>query len=99
VVLQKSIREGFGLTVTEAMWKGAIVIGGNVGGIRRQITDDENGFLVDGVEQAADRTVQLLKDRELRERLGSNAKKGVRANFLMSRLAEDYLDLLASIRR
>jgi trehalose synthase len=52
VVLQKSIREGFGLTVTEAMWKGAAVIGGNVGGIKRQIRDGENGFLVDSIPQS-----------------------------------------------
>jgi trehalose synthase len=74
VVLQKSIREGFGLTITEAMWKGAAVIGGNVGGIRRQIKDGENGFLVDSVEQAAERIVQLLKDSRLRERLGARAQ-------------------------
>src|SRR5215218_9153329 len=70
VVLQKSTREGFGLTVAEAMWKGAAVIGGNVGGIRRQIIDGENGFLVDTVEQAAERIVQLLRDETLRRRLG-----------------------------
>jgi len=62
VVLQKSIREGFGLTVTEAMWKGTPVIGGNVGGIRRQIEDGVNGFLVESVEQAAERIVRILKD-------------------------------------
>jgi trehalose synthase len=95
VVLQKSIREGFGLTVTEAMWKGAAVIGGNVGGIRRQIKDGENGFLVGSIDQAADRIVQLLRDRALRERLGSRAKETVRERFLMSRLLEDWLDLLA----
>src|SRR5205814_6887645 len=55
VVLQKSIREGFGLTVTEAMWKGTVVIGGDVGGIRRQIKDGENGFLVRTPDQAAER--------------------------------------------
>jgi len=95
VVLQKSIREGFGLTVTEAMWKGAVVIGGNVGGIRRQIADGENGFLVDTVDQAAERIVQILSDPALRERLGSRAKETVRRNFLMSRLLEDWIDLLA----
>ena len=61
VVLQKSTREGFGLTVTEAMWKGAAVIGGNVGGIRLQITDGDNGFLVNSVDEAAERIVQVLK--------------------------------------
>jgi trehalose synthase len=95
VVLQKSIREGFGLTVTEAMWKGAAVIGGNVGGIRRQITDGQDGFLVESAEQAADRIVQILRDPGLRERLGSRARETVRKNFLMSRLLEDWLDLLA----
>jgi trehalose synthase len=97
VVLQKSIREGFGLTVTEAMWKGAAVIGGAVGGIRRQIVDGENGFLVGSVEQAAERIVQLLKDERLRARLGAKAKETVRRNFLMSRLAEDWIDFLGSL--
>ena len=95
VVLQKSIREGFGLTVSEAMWKGAAVVGGNVGGIRRQIKDGENGFLVDTVDQAAQRIVELLTDGELRERLGANAKRTVRENFLLTRLMEDWIDLLA----
>lgn len=98
VVLQKSIREGFGLTVTEAMWKGAAVIGGNVGGIRRQIQDGENGFLVDSVEQAAERMLLLLKRPELRARLGANAKAAVREKFLMSRLAEDWFDFFADLR-
>jgi trehalose synthase len=98
VVLQKSIREGFGLTVTEAMWKGAAVIGGNVGGIRRQIKDGENGFLVDSVDQAAERIVQLLENERLREQLGSRARETVRENFLMSGLMEDWVDLLGRIR-
>jgi trehalose synthase len=87
VVLQKSTREGVGLTVTEAMWKGAAVIGGNVGGIRHQIRDGDNGFLVDTIDQAADRIVQLL------------CAPTVRQKFLMSRLLEDWLDLLAGYRR
>ncbi len=98
VVLQKSTREGFGLTVTEAMWKGAAVIGGNVGGIRRQITDGEDGFLVDSVDQTAERIVQLLEDPGLRQRLGTRARETVREKFLMSRLLEDWLDLLAGYR-
>jgi trehalose synthase len=99
VVLQKSTREGFGLTVTEAMWKGAAVIGGDVGGIRRQITDGENGFLVAPIDQAAERIVRVLKDRSLRERLGSRAKESVRQKFLMSRLVEDWIDVLAAYTR
>jgi trehalose synthase len=96
VVLQKSLREGFGLTVTEAMWKGAAVIGGRVGGIRHQIEDGVNGFLVDSVEQAAERIVQLLRDRTLRERLGAAARRTVGERFLMSRLMEEWLDLIAA---
>jgi trehalose synthase len=96
VVLQKSIREGFGLTVTEAMWKGTPVIGGTVGGIRRQIDDRVNGYLVDTVEEAAERIVQLLKDENLRRDLGKRAREQVRKQFLMSRLMEEWLDLVAS---
>ena len=97
VVLQKSIREGFGLTVAEAMWKGKPVIGGNVGGIRYQIKDGENGFLVSSIEETADRIVQLTKDRKLRERLGHNARESVRGKFLLTREIEQYLDLFNSI--
>jgi trehalose synthase len=96
VVLQKSIREGFGLTVTEAMWKGAAVIGGNVGGIKHQIEDGVNGFLVNNVEEAGARIVQLIKDQALRKRLGANARETVRSRFLMTRLMEDWLDLIGS---
>jgi len=99
VVLQKSTREGFGLTVTEAMWKGAAVIGGDVGGIRHQIKDEWNGYLVNTPEQAAARMVQLLKDPKLRKQVGSRAKESVRQNFLMSRLLEDWLDLLGKYER
>ena len=71
VVLQKSLREGFGLTVTEAMWKGTAVIGGECGGIRHQIEDGRNGFLVSTVEEAAKRIAQLVGDESLRRRLGA----------------------------
>jgi trehalose synthase len=97
-VLQKSSREGFGLAVTEAMWKGAPVIGGNAGGIRHQIKDGVNGFLVSSVEEAAKRIVQLVNDRGLRQRMGTNAREVVRKNFLMTRLLEQYLDLFKSFR-
>ena len=96
VVLQKSIREGFGLTVTEAMWKGAAVIGGNVGGIKHQIENGVSGFLVDNVENAAARIVEVVKDPALRERLGRKARESVRNRFLMTRLMEDWLDLIGS---
>jgi trehalose synthase len=96
VVLQKSIREGFGLTVTEAMWKGAAVIGGNVGGIKHQIVDGVNGYLVNNIEETAARIITLLKDQALRERLGRAARESVREQFLMTRLMEDWLDLIGS---
>jgi trehalose synthase len=93
VVLQKSTREGFGLTVAEAMWKGTPVVGGNVGGIRHQIIDGVNGFLVASVEEAAQRMVKLLRDDDLRREMGSRARETVREQFLMTALLERYLDL------
>jgi trehalose synthase len=96
VVLQKSIREGFGLTVAEAMWKGTPVIGGRVGGIRHQIRDGENGFLVSSVEEAAERIVRLIKNPDLRKRLGMRARHTVQKNFLLTRLLEQNLDLFNS---
>ncbi len=97
VILQKSLREGFGLTVAEAMWKGTPVIGGNVGGIRYQIEDGVNGFLVSSVEEAAQRIVQLLKNAGLRETMGQRARETVRKNFLLTRYLEQYLDLFGSV--
>jgi trehalose synthase len=94
IVIQKSIREGFGLTVTEAMWKGKPVIGGRVGGIARQIEDGVSGFLVSSVEETAARIVQLLREPALGRRLGRNARRRVQENFLLTRLLEQYLDLL-----
>ncbi|MBC7169723.1 glycosyltransferase [Candidatus Bipolaricaulota bacterium] len=96
VVLQKSLREGFGLTVAEAMWKGTPVVGGNVGGIRHQIVDGVNGFLVASVEEAAGRTVELLRDDDLRREMGTRARDTVRERFLMTALLERYLDLFAA---
>lgn len=96
VILQKSIREGFGLTVTEAMWKGTPVIAGNVGGIRCQIQNGVNGFLVSSVEECARRIVELLKNRRLRERVGRAGKESVRKRFLMPRYLEQHLDLFSS---
>jgi len=96
VVLQKSLREGFGLTVSEAMWKSTPAIGGNVGGIRYQIEDGVNGFLVSSVEEAGERMVQLLKDNKLREEIGSKGRETVREKFLLTRYVEQYLDLFAA---
>lgn len=96
VVLQKSLREGFGLTVTEAMWKGAVVIGGNVGGIKHQIEHEKNGILVASVEDAAQQIIRVLKHPELKDSLGEKARETVRTRFLMSRLLEDWLDLFGA---
>src|SRR5262249_5049281 len=98
VILQKSIREGFGLTVAEAMWKGTPVIGGNVGGIRHQIADGENGFLVNSVDEAAQRILDLLTNSKLRKALGARGRESVRRNFLLCRYLEDWIDLITSFR-
>jgi len=78
---------------------GASVIGGNVGGIRLQITDGENGFLVESVDQTAERIVQIIKDPRLRQRLGARAKETVRESYLMSRLVEDWIDVLSVLQQ
>ncbi len=96
VVLQKSLREGFGLTVAEAMWKGTPVIGGDVGGIRYQIEDGKNGFLVSSVTDAAERIVRLIKDRKLNRTMGERGRETVRKNYLLTSSAERYLDLFGS---
>jgi trehalose synthase len=97
VVLQKSLREGFGLTVIEAMWKGTPVIGGNVGGIRSQIVDGVNGFLVSSVDETANRICQVIQDKALRDRLGHQAHETVRECFLLAYTLEQYLDLSLSL--
>ena len=96
VVMQKSLREGFGLTVTEAMWKGTPVIGGNVGGIRLQIKDGENGFLVNSVDEAAERLVEILSNGKKYRDMGEAGRETVREHFLLSRYLEQYLDLLGA---
>jgi trehalose synthase len=98
VVIQKSTREGFGLVVSEGMWKGRPVIGGNVGGIRLQIEDGVNGFLVGSVDECAERMVRLLEDEELRSRMGRAAHERVRERFLSTRELEDYCGLLSEVR-
>jgi trehalose synthase len=93
VVLQKSIREGFGLTVSEALWKETPVIGGRAGGIKLQILDGETGFLVDSVEECAEKLDLLLSDRQLAERMGKRGKEHVRRNFLSTNNLLNYLRL------
>ena len=91
VAIQKSIREGFGLPVAEAMWKGRPVIGGNVGGIRLQIEDGVTGYLVSSSEECAQRIVELVLNSELHHLMGAAAREAVRQHFLLPRLALDYI--------
>lgn len=93
VILQKSLREGFGLTATEAMWKGTAVIAGDCGGLKHQITDGVNGYLVSTVDDAAERIARLLQDQHLRKEIGAKARQTVRQYFLLTRMIEQYLDL------
>ena len=97
VCLQKSIREGFGLTVTEALWKGRPTVAGNVGGIPLQIADGESGFLVDSAEECAQRCLEILADPELGKRLGRTGKEHARHEFLSPRLLRDWVELLAEL--
>jgi trehalose synthase len=92
-VLQKSIREGFGLTVTEALWKGRPVVAGGVGGICDQIQDGETGYLVHSVEECAEAVIRILDDPEAARVMARKGKEFVRANFLTPRLLRDWLAL------
>ncbi len=97
VCMQKSTREGFGLTVTEAQWKGRPMIGGDVGGIPLQITDGVSGYLVSTPQEAADRTVEILEDPELAKRIGRAGKEHAREHFLTPRLLRDWLRLFTEL--
>jgi trehalose synthase len=93
ICLQKSIREGFGLTVTEALWKGRPTIAGNVGGIPLQIEDGISGFLVNSPEECAERCLEILDDPGLGKQLGREGKEHARREFLTPRLLRDWLKL------
>jgi trehalose synthase len=97
IVIQKSTREGFGLTVTEAIWKARPFIGGDVGGIPLQVADGETGFLVSSVEQCAQRALEILGDPALGRRLGRAGKEYARRHFLMPRLLRDWLELFETL--
>jgi trehalose synthase len=94
IVLQKSIKEGFGLAVSEAMWKGKPVVGGTTGGIADQIIDGVTGYTVHSIEGAAFRVRHLLNNPGLIHRMGGAAREHVRRNFLITRHLSDYLTLL-----
>ena len=97
IVIQKSTREGFGLTVTEAMWKGKPVIGGDTGGIRLQVVNHHTGFLVTSPEGAALRIRYLLKHRDILEEMGRKAHEFVLENFLITRHLREYLTLMHAV--
>jgi trehalose synthase len=97
VVIQKSIREGFGLVVSEALWKGTPVVAGRAGGIPLQLQDGVGGFLVESVEECATRLVELLGEPERRRELGERGRARVRERFLLPRLIADELLLYASV--
>ncbi len=94
VVLQKSTREGFGLSVAEALWKGTPTVAGRCGGIRIQIEDGRTGFLVSSVEECAERVSGLLQDREAGATMGAAGREYVRERFLLPRLLRDYLRVI-----
>ncbi len=97
VVIQKSLREGFGLTVAEAAWKGKPLIGGRAGGITLQIEDGRTGYLVDSVEECAQRTIELLEDPDKARIMGETGRELVRENFLTTRELTDWLSLFSDV--
>jgi len=99
IVLQKSFREGFGLTVAEAMWKGKPVIGGSAGGITVQLVYGVTGFTVNSAEGAAFRIHHLLDNPEVMTKIGEDAKEYVRQNFFITRKLGDWLALMSYLGR
>ena len=97
IVLQKSTKEGFGLTVAEAMWKGKPVIGGAVGGITVQIVYGRTGYTVNSVEGCAYRIRYLLNNPALAAKIGENSRDYTRRNFLITRHISDYLALMRTM--
>ena len=97
VVIQKSLREGFGLVVAEALWKGIPVVAGKVGGIVLQIEDGVSGYLVESAEECAARCVDLLRDPDLRRRMADAGRERVRDRFLITRDLRDQLELVTSL--
>jgi trehalose synthase len=99
IIIQKSLREGFGLTVTEALWKGKPVVASAVGGITLQITHNLTGILVHSIEGAAYAIKNLLSNPEYARELGKNGREHVRQHYLLTRHLKDYLLLfLAAVR-
>jgi trehalose synthase len=99
IILQKSLQEGFGLTVTEALWKGKPVIGGNTGGIRLQVHNHHTGYLVDTPEGASLRIRRLLYNPENIKKMGKTAHKFILEHYLCNRQLREYLTLLLGVQR
>jgi trehalose synthase len=97
VALQMSTREGFGLTVSEALWKGVPVVGRNVGGIPLQIINDSNGFLIQTVAEAAEKTLFLLKHPAVNKEMGAKGREHVRKNFLLVHSLKEHLKLFSDL--
>ena len=99
VIIQKSIKEGFCLAVTEALWKETPVVASNVGGIPIQVKDGENGFLVQPTDTQgfADRIIEVLRNPNLAKEMGKKGKEIAKEKFLMTRVLSDYLDVLMNI--
>jgi trehalose synthase len=97
VLIQKSTREGFGLTVSEAIWKARPFVGGNVGGIPLQVENGVSGFLVGTAQECAERTMEILADPGLGKTLGRNGKEHVRTHFLTPRYLRDYLRIFGEL--
>ncbi|CCU85702.1 Trehalose synthase [Mesotoga infera] len=99
VVLQKSLREGFALTMSEAMWKKTPVIGGNVGGIPLQVHHGVNGYLVESVDETVEYTERILENPDLAKELGRNGYEIVKKHFLCTRHLLQYLELFRDLTR
>jgi trehalose synthase len=97
VVIQKSIREGFGLTASEGMWKKRPLIAGRAGGLKLQVKEGVTGYLVDSPDQCAGRILELLRDEPLRRQMGEAGYELVRERFLTVRELTEYLELLGSL--
>ncbi|MBN1497906.1 MAG: glycosyltransferase [Spirochaetes bacterium] len=97
IIIQKSLREGFGLTVTEGLWKGKPVIAGDTGGIRLQVINHHTGFLVNSPEGAALRIRYLLKNRDILKTMGEKSRQFVLENFLITRHVREYLTLIVAL--
>jgi trehalose synthase len=97
VIVQKSVREGFGLSVTEGLWKGRPVVAGNVGGIPLQIIDGETGYLVNTAEECAGRVLHLLRNPEKANEMGRRGREAVRQQFLITRNLRDYLRIFRTL--